>query len=292
MANINVTCIPRNPELLWLQAPQNQHISYNLFTHGVENPLKSRRCDSGLTNHIKSLPNERINENVFQHIRNASFEGVFKAGIHQIDHQLIVALVERWRPETHTFHFPIGEATVTLQDVQVLWGLPIDGPVVSGTWAVMDSDQWIVMCQDYLGFIPEEVEELNQGRIKISTLVEHLKDRLDDDDDAYQQRARIYILAMIAGQLFVDSSQYDVSLNYLESIDDLSIEGRLSWGSAVLACLYRNLCKATLPGTKGIQGPLLLLQLWAWERMPHIAPRIVHGRLPPYQNQHCYAARW
>ena len=44
-----------------------------------------------------------------------------------IDKGLITALVERWRPETNTFHLPVGECTVTLEDVCCLWGLSISG---------------------------------------------------------------------------------------------------------------------------------------------------------------------
>jgi hypothetical protein len=44
-----------------------------------------------------------------------------------IDKGLITALVERWRPETNTFHLPVGECTVTLEDVSCLWGLSVSG---------------------------------------------------------------------------------------------------------------------------------------------------------------------
>jgi hypothetical protein len=49
----------------------------------------------------------------------------------RIDEALLTGLVDRWRPETHTFHLPFGEMTVTLKDVAMLTGLPIRGrPVV------------------------------------------------------------------------------------------------------------------------------------------------------------------
>ncbi|KAF1897258.1 hypothetical protein Lal_00034961 [Lupinus albus] len=38
---------------------------------------------------------------------------------------------KRWRSETHTFHLPIGECTITLEDVAYQLGLPIDGEVVT-----------------------------------------------------------------------------------------------------------------------------------------------------------------
>ena len=46
--------------------------------------------------------------------------------------ELINMLVERWKPETHTFHLPIGECTITLEDVAILLGLRTYGQVVSG----------------------------------------------------------------------------------------------------------------------------------------------------------------
>ena len=39
----------------------------------------------------------------------------------------ITVLVDRWRPETHSFHLRTGEMTVTLQDMSMILALPIEG---------------------------------------------------------------------------------------------------------------------------------------------------------------------
>jgi hypothetical protein len=43
------------------------------------------------------------------------------------DAPLIAAFMDRWRPETHTFHLPIGEMTLSLEDAAMLGGLPCAG---------------------------------------------------------------------------------------------------------------------------------------------------------------------
>ncbi|MFQ6630985.1 hypothetical protein Gotur_009667 [Gossypium turneri] len=48
--------------------------------------------------------------------------------------------------------------------------------------------------------------------------------------------------------------------------------GELSWGSAVLATLYREMCGAMRPSKAKIGGCLSLLQSWARFRFPFLRP--------------------
>ena len=66
------------------------------------------------------------------------------------NHVLLTTLVERWRSETHTFHFPLGETTVTLEDVELILGLPVDGEAVIG----ITTGDLVSLCEQFLGFIP------------------------------------------------------------------------------------------------------------------------------------------
>jgi hypothetical protein len=47
-----------------------------------------------------------------------------------LDRALLTGLVDRWRPETHTFHLRWGEMAPTLQDVSYLLGLPLAGNLI------------------------------------------------------------------------------------------------------------------------------------------------------------------
>nr|XP_043633221.1 serine/threonine-protein phosphatase 7 long form homolog [Erigeron canadensis] len=239
---------------------------------------------------------------VLQHIKDAGIFQIFKAAICQLDHSLINALVERWRLEANTFHLPIGEATVTLQDVQVIWCLPIDGPPMTDEWVseTKNVDYWNDLCLEYLGFFPiDETDHnnLKNGCIKFQTLASYIHFTNFDSSDAEMCifMARRIILAIIGSELFLDPKTYDVILFFFRNLRDLSREGRKSWGSATLAYLYRNLSKGTTPTRKGIDGPFLLLQFWAWERMPRIASRVMtrkEERERPYAYQSCLANRW
>ncbi|KAK1631003.1 hypothetical protein QYE76_005318 [Lolium multiflorum] len=63
----------------------------------------------------------------------------------------LTALVDRWRPETHTFHLRAGEMAPTLQDVSMILGLPIQGDPLCMNTA---SDGWRGQMEDLIGRAP------------------------------------------------------------------------------------------------------------------------------------------
>lgn len=206
---------------------------------------------------------------IVPYLQQAGFYGVARLGFIQIDHHLISAFVERWRPETHTFHVPQGECTITLQDVSVLMGLPIDGLSITG----LTLNDWAGLCGQLLGVIPPP-NAMYGARLSMAWLDDQFKELPKNASDVMvQQFARAYILRLIGGLLFVDKSSRFVHLIYLPLLEDFQVAGSYSWGSACLAFLYREMCKASDYDTKEIGGACVLLQLWVWERFPHIAPR-------------------
>ncbi|KAG8478892.1 hypothetical protein CXB51_028738 [Gossypium anomalum] len=88
--------------------------------------------------------------------------------------------------------------------------------------------------------------------------------------------AQAYILEMIGGYLMPNFSRNRVHLRWLLKLIDFRAAGELSWGSAVLATLYREMCEATRPNKAKIGGCLSLLQSWARFCSPLLRPRVNH----------------
>ena len=63
---------------------------------------------------------------------------------------MITAFVEWWHPEKHTFHLPHGEMGITLQDIEVMLGLSVDGLLVTRK---IDMN-WSWLCLQLLGREP------------------------------------------------------------------------------------------------------------------------------------------
>ena len=200
----------------------------------------------------------------------AGFGHVLKVSNMEINHLMVTTLCERWRTETHTFHMPLGETTVTLEDVSLELGVPIDGePVTDGS-----SGNLLQLCQDLLGDIPPE-NMITGNHIKLSWLNSRFRELPDDATLAtVRQYAREHILILIGSMLMPDTSANLVHFMFLPLLTDLEHISNFSWGSAVLACLYRALDHNTKFHQDNIGGYMLLLQCWAWERFTCISPEI------------------
>jgi len=145
---------------------------------------------------------ELIDDCVIEYISRAGFLIPSKM---RLDRPLLTALIERWRPETSTFHLQEGEMTLTLQDAVVLLGIRIDGPPVTST----DERDW-VECDRLLGVVPPPTA-IHGGQVKLIWLREQFTVPPITDMEA-QQHAHAYILHMIGTQLFPDYSKNKVYL--------------------------------------------------------------------------------
>ncbi|KAL0296093.1 UNVERIFIED_CONTAM: Serine/threonine-protein phosphatase 7 long form [Sesamum radiatum] len=259
---------PRDGTVL---SQQSQHRSDEILDGDIDEVLQAKRADGKFW---RNLRKQDLSIRVQQILHQIGFDGVYRCGRIQYDCHLITALVERWRSETHSFHFRVGEATITLQDVQVIWGLPIDGEPVSGTDLERTSVQWQEYCMQYIGFAPEE-GPLKGLQLQVKAIKDHISNVHINPDTPHLtvvQYARAVALLLLGGTMCPDSSGNLVSLLYLAKLEDIVAARNYSWGSAVLAFLYRELCNASEKGKAAIGGALQLVQIWAWSRIIPLCP--------------------
>ena len=216
-----------------------------------------------------------VDDRVLDIVKRVGLEGLHRTLSREIDHNLIMAFVEQWWPETHTLHLPHGETTITLQDVEVLLRISIDGEAIVGT----TNKTWASKCQNLLRIVTNGV--VLQGKwILNNWLLQKVDEGLPDGaaKDVVHQYAQFYILALLADTIFSNKSGDRVHMMWLQMLTDLRNPPRYSWGSACFAWLYRELCRATDRGASQISGALILVQYWAWFRFPFLCPRM---DLPP-----------
>ncbi|CAI0446924.1 unnamed protein product [Linum tenue] len=174
-----------------------------------------------------------------------------------IDNDLLTAMVERWRPEVHAFHFPEGEMTITLIDVALLTGLPVTGEAIIGNPSKPEGG-WGPLILEHLGFnMPTTTPvqgvghpPLNAGQVSIPWLVEHIQQEVnlgpDTPKDQVERYARVYLIGLVGGFLFPDKANW-------------WIQGMWERNKLEVRCSYSNsrhgsIFQCSLPETRGNFG--------------------------------------
>jgi hypothetical protein len=171
-----------------------------------------------------------------------------------------------------------------LQDVLCLWALPIDGlPVTDDV-----DDNWDRIVIDMFDRIEWASFRRPPGQFHMSRKwlrepwVHRSRARLAQNvgQEEIDMYARGYMLDIFSSIMFPDQSGF-IQTMFIQFLFDLENPPRMSWGSAVLARLYRALCDGSVKDKLQMVGPLQLLQLWMWTRLSMgPRPNDLNGLLP------------
>ncbi|XP_052878950.1 protein MAINTENANCE OF MERISTEMS-like [Gossypium arboreum] len=165
--------------------------------------MEPYRVLRGRVNSIRFQPDERL----IPFLELAGFGSAALIRTFDLRYDLISALVERWRPETHTFHLPYGECTITLEDVAVQLGIPINGNAVTG---VSSMSRPATLCYKLLGRSPSEGKFASLRLSWLKANFEYLPSIANERE--VMQAVRAYIMHLIRGLLMTESNSSTVHL--------------------------------------------------------------------------------
>ena len=195
------------------------------------------------------------------------------AGLPAMDAPLLTTFVDCWRPETHSFHLPYGEVSITLQDVAMILGLPLEGIAVTG---IIQTDGWRDMVEALIGIRPPEPPEGVKDRKTSGVSSAWLRQNFNHcpqgaPQGVVERYARVWLWHLFGGFLFPDGSGNTISWMILPIVgQQWENIAQYSWGSATLAWMYRQLCDACrqIANDSNLGGCAYLLQIWIWQRFP------------------------
>ncbi|XP_060170973.1 serine/threonine-protein phosphatase 7 long form homolog [Lycium barbarum] len=273
---------PENYDLLILQQQHRFQAVWDEKLTGQNACLTIRRANHEFWNQVRQYP---LHNRILNYFERCGFGGVLAVGNVQYDEGIITALIERWRPETHTFHMLTGECVITLHDVE-------------RNVKKITKSTWRELTYDLTGWLPGEEAIIGNSLLVITQLSNHLEtlivknDIIDEhtDETEVQKRVRLYLLWLIGGTIFPDNTGSKLSLHFLLDIIDLDAIGGKAWGATTLSYLYNCLCCASMANNGDICGFIALLQVWAWERIIPMQPLL----RPPRVNERdiVFAQKW
>ncbi|XP_030522925.2 uncharacterized protein LOC115735683 [Rhodamnia argentea] len=207
---------------------------------------------------------------------------------------LVLGLAQYWCPDTNTFVFPWGEATITLEDVMVLGG-----------YSVWGSSPVLSHLRDHSGEVEMKLKramsEISKTTAKNADSSKWMEKFRDSESDIEHEAFLAYWLSRF---VFPRSGNV-INKRVLPTAIGLARGVRIALAPAVLARIYRELSRLKNfsdalvsrlnDGNESdaidlkLSGQFALVQVWAWERFGTTIrpnPRAVHPGKPRLGRWH------
>ncbi|CAD5315174.1 unnamed protein product [Arabidopsis thaliana] len=195
--------------------------------------------------------------------------GIFEAVIASTykipkDTDLVLGLAEKWCPDTKTFIFPWGEATITLEDVMVLLGFSVLGLPV---FATVDSSGKETMAK-----LEKEWKKIKNDKVCLVTKLAWMERFMNSGDEL----EHVGFLVLWLSYFAFPSHLFHISEAILPVAVHLSSGTKMALAPAVLAHLYADLSllqghirvfsESLIKVQLDLNALFKLVQVWAWER--------------------------
>ncbi|KAL2322611.1 hypothetical protein Fmac_026990 [Flemingia macrophylla] len=187
------------------------------------------------------------------------------------DQNLCYGVAEKWCPETNTFLFPWGEATITLEDMMVLGGYPIVGDPI---FTPLQSQEMREV-EKKLIHARREPWRRKKGKASLSAWMNLF---VNSGSEIEHEAFIATWLTMVGFSTngLVSTSVFPIAVH-------LARGNPLALGPAVLASIYTDLSlfKKAIVGVTGdkletevtLKSPFYLVQIWVWERFKNLQPQ-------------------
>ncbi|GAU37261.1 hypothetical protein TSUD_319150 [Trifolium subterraneum] len=214
---------------------------------------------------------------------------------------------ERWQPETGTFHLPIGEMTITLDDVSCLLHIPITGKMLNHAGTSCNMEEGQDMCEELLNFSREDAQEefdkMKGAHVSFAKLLEIYPDNLnsaleaENNEDEEEETVeflrdctvRAFLLYLIGGTLFTNKSVQYVDLIFLSYLQDIPLINTWNWGASGLAYMYNYFDRASRCRCGNHGGYNCMFQAWVFAHFKRYGQRFLDEN---YTNEEPVGAKY
>ncbi|MQL97401.1 hypothetical protein Taro_030090 [Colocasia esculenta] len=170
----------------------------------------------------------------------------------------VTAMAELWHPQTNSFVFPKFEATILLEELEIMLGLPRyqrgEEPTISYT--VEQINSWSILA--YITTKKNDLYSMTSGmHVHLLPIAQWITSQCKWKTTNYTAIAKAAAIC-ICGVILFPESDGAISFGNLSIID--SIYEGMKIGQAVLGFLYAGLTSAALGGP--FYGLVIALELW------------------------------